>query len=405
LRQRNFNSLLNRFLLSETLCSFLFFAVVEYKVTTSKAERTSAPSPDGVEVKFAAYPNWFTDHGVWLKQKLLQAEGFPMPTGWMMVTLTVDPEFFDDCPLAAYKKCNPLVSRYMKDCAKKLTEWGYFKEERFCVNWKKFEFQRNGFPHWHVFTNLMNKVTPAQLDELRKMWKFGRLRYDQCDRNAHYAFKYAFKAPLKKFNRHSLDNAVPSWFANYQGVKPFKTNYFDENGEKQTMEGFRPDSFDRCRFFQRSKNFLKNFSDWLVSEGKNKWDYKVIVPRRKEDEKKSSLVARPVWLVLEEQLRKVQIISRDANGDYLRSTTIRLAENFAFYQEFLMKGIFSGDVISIKPNHYFMEDFPVDFVGLTDKHKLTKICKQNQMSLRKARKLQLLAFQLLNQVTDYDSKE
>ncbi len=314
------------------------------------------------------------------------AEGFPMPSGWMMVTLTVNPDWFED-ECDAYKYLKPKVTRYMKQVAEKLYEWGYFEEARHCVNWWKFEFQANGWPHWHVFTNLTKRVSEEQLKELCGMWKWGRVEYKHCDQHGHYAFKYAFKAPLKKYNSDNLKNAVPEWFLNYYEIKDGK-----------------PEAFDRVRFFQRSRNFLANFSDWLVSQGKEPHDYKVMQPRKK-DKPKSCHFPRPVWMVLDEKMKKVQVIARNEHGDYLKSKTIHLNDAFHTFEHFLTQGTLNGDVVSIKPNHYFLEKIPAGFAQLSDKHKLKQICQNNKMTMTRAKQLRQLAFRKLAQISAYASKE
>lgn len=362
-----------------------------------KSKRTdSTPADDaGVEVRFAAYPNWFTDYGVYQKQKILKSEGFPMPSNWMMITLTVNQDWFVN-ELDAYLYLKPKITRYMKFVAEKLHEWGYFEEAEHCVNWWKFEFQENGWPHWHVFTNLMQRVTEDQLACLRKKWKWGRIEYKQCDSHGNYAFKYAFKAPMKKFSGEGLKNAVPEWFAKYYEVVEKTVTIEDEDGNRTTQKTMVPQSFDRVRFFQRSKNFLANYSAWLVSQGKEPHDYKVFAPRKKQ-KPKSCHFPRPVEVVLDEKLKKVQIIARTESGRYIKSTTVRLVKTFEAFGQFLNEGTLRGDVVSIKPNHYFIDKLPREFAHLSDNHKLSTKCKQNKLTLERARQLRKAAFRRLRE--------
>lgn len=374
--------------------------MVKYKVSNHK-ERVKPPQlsegsgGSGVEVKFAAFANWFTDHGVYMKQKALQAEGFPMPSKWMMITLTVDPLLFHDDPLDAYLYLKPKITRYMNFVADKLHEWGYFEEAAHCVNWWKFEFQANGWPHWHVFTNLLDRVTQDQLTILRKRWKYGRIEYKQCDEQGHYAFKYAFKAPLKKYDAHNLKDAVPEWFAKYYNVQKIVVKYLDDAGVKQSRTELKPESFDRVRFFQRSQNFLPNYSAWLVSKGEDPHSYKVFKPRKTE-KPKSCHFPRPVEVVLDEKLKKVQVIARTKDGEYMKSTTIRLVKTFESFARFLIEGTMEGKVVSVKPNHYFLDRLPKEFAHLSDNHKLIKKCQQNKMTLARAQQIQKTAFALMN---------
>ena len=370
------------------------------KYAIRKKASTSAPDEkSGVEVKFAAFPNWFTEYGVYQKQKILKAEGFPMPSNWMMITLTVNRDWFDG-PLDAYLYLKPKITRYMKFVADKLHEWGYFEEARFCVNWWKFEFQEDGWPHWHVFTNLLQRVSKDQLDVLCKKWKWGRIRYDHCDTHGSYAFKYAFKAPMKKFKGDDFRNAVPEWFATYYDIVEKDVTFEDDNGNKQTRKQFVPQSFDRVRFFQRSKNFLSNFSDWLVSQGREKHDYKVFASRKKQ-KPKSCHFPRPVEIVLDEKLKKVQVIARTDTGRYIRSTTIRLTKTFETFARFLNEGTMRGTVVSIKPNHYFLDMLPREFAHLSDNHKLIQKCQQNQLTLHRAKQLRKAAFNRLTNTVSH----
>jgi len=343
--------------------------MVSYPLKANSSNNSAKVEKTGVEIKFAAYPNWFTTHGVYLKQKILQAEGFPMPENWMMLTLTVNRDLFRD-ELEAYQTVKKDVPRHMKWLAKKLHEWGYFEESRFCVNWWKFEFQADGWPHWHIFFNQLSKVTEEQLKIITRRFKWGRVEYKQCDGRGVYAFKYAFKAPLKKYNRDNLKLAVPEWFANYYEIKDGK-----------------PQSFDRVRFFQRSRNFQANHSDWLVSLGKAPHQYRTIAPRKKNPAKTCHL-PRPVWMVLDEKLRKVQFIARTPQGEYICSKTTRLTEKFHILEKWLIEQTLSGIVVNTKPHHYFMENFPTELVAETEKINLLQICKKNRMTKRQASRQQ-----------------
>lgn len=331
----------------------------------------------GVEIKYAAQANWFTNHGVYMKQELLRREGFPMPTNWFMDTLTVNPDLFDG-PLDAYEYCKPKISRLMTNISDRLFAWGYFKEASHCVYWYKLEFQENEYPHWHVFFNQLTRLTKDQLSELRLLWKFGRSRFDHLDKTAHYAFKYAFKAPFKKFDESNMHEAVPPWFADMVGIK----------------EG-KPYTFDRARFFQRSKNFLLNHRAWLIAEGKSPTKYKVIEPREVKPSQSCS-----VPITVREKLRvtlsKAQIIAKDINGKYLKSYTIILPLKFSdFVEKYITPELLKDNVVSLRPHHYFIKDLPADCLLDHNKHKYIKIQWINQMTQNRAKRLRKHQFQIM----------
>ncbi len=338
-----------------------------------------------LEIKYAALPNWFTSHGVYLKQKALAKEGFPMCDNWMMITLTIDQNQFSS-PEEAYDFLldsknsgrNNRVAKYMRDVSAKLVSWGYFEEAKHCVSWRKLEFQTNGWPHWHIFTNILKRLTKPQLRTVCEMWSYGRVRYDKLDSNAHYAFKYAFKSPFKraKFDPNGgmtieeslMQSALPKWFA-----------------DKYEIAEGKPFSYDRARFFQRSRNFLINHRDWLLSQGQRVRAYKVIKPVKPSLPKSSLRVIR-VSERLSQHLSKVQITARNESGDYIESKIVQLNVPFHVYSETtLIPKLLKGSAVALRPHHYIVDNIDEDFLPPITKLKYKQICQQNKMTIRRAR--------------------
>lgn len=340
-----------------------------------------------LEVRFAAQPNWWTPYGVYLKQRLLQSEGFPLPAGWFMFTVTCDRLLFDD-ELDAYKYCQKKITRVMKKVAEKLVEWGYFEKPEYCVNFWKLEFQADGWPHWHIFFNLTERLPEDKLKELTALWKFGRARFDHLDQHATYAFKYAFKVPFKDYCEETGENKMfPDWFGDYYGIDQGK-----------------PETFARARFFQRSQNFLKHHADWLRSLGKEPDAYKVLEAREPKAAQ-TCIVPCTAREKAQSTLSKVQLIARDEEFGYLKSVTTVLAEPF---QEFLagsQLAMLKGEIVQHTPHYYVCNGLPEHLLTEETKRKQKQICQLTQTTLRKAKAMQSLNFRKLGQISALPSKE
>ena len=136
------------------------------------------------------------------RQRMLEhADKFEHPA---MFTLTVKPDHFAGDPVAALEEVTQekLVSRLMK--ALKVARW-------IAV----LEFQKNGFPHWHVLID-----APGGRIDLQKAWAFWgwtksgwriggvdlrKTKFNNAQHAVHYITKYLIKTPKHGFPAWVLD--------------------------------------------------------------------------------------------------------------------------------------------------------------------------------------------------------
>jgi hypothetical protein len=106
--------------------------------------------------------SWFCPHCARIQGPRLRAKLIDRVESWrnpMMLTLTIDPDLFDDAE-AAFKHVTEsrAIAKVMAMLAPFLSSPGYFVV---------IEFQENGWPHWHVLCDAVR----IPIDKIRAAWK------------------------------------------------------------------------------------------------------------------------------------------------------------------------------------------------------------------------------------------
>jgi hypothetical protein len=268
---------------------------------------TERRASDGIHVRRYLAPNWFTAAGVAKKRKLIEAKGMPNLQGWRFITLTMSRNLFDN-PLQAYLAGSDHMRRFLHEC-RKGSLWRV--DALWC--WK-FEFQKDGWPHWHLLVERKNKMTHDELLSISRLWSFGRTNVEMVNQKEfRYDFKYAFK-PVVMDNDHletNLTNAdcmAPAWFLDYHSTKTVLVVDYDLVGVGSTRAVEKPCTFSRVRFWQTSRGF-----------------YTGIPPEPSPAaEPISSFHPRTVRTVLDASQSTVQVVARSSDGEYLKSTTVTI---------------------------------------------------------------------------------
>lgn len=148
---------------------------------------------------------WYTREGAQKKLSQLEAQGLPSFRDWRFVTLTVDPKKFSG-PQGAYEYINERFRYFMRD----------LREELGVSNLpflRKLEFQKNGWPHWHLVLDYRKKITHSRLLAL---WRHGFVEIQRIKTHKlGYLFKYLGK---------ELGGSLPSWFLQYSRPRIVQTS-------------------------------------------------------------------------------------------------------------------------------------------------------------------------------------
>ncbi|MCW1921495.1 hypothetical protein OKA05_02955 [Luteolibacter arcticus] len=247
-------------------------------------------------------PNWLTVAGVSKKRKAIERKGLPSFKNWRFITLTLDPELFEQCPLSGYLQGKDHMRRFLFAC-RGAGLWS--DDAKWC--WK-MEFQANGWVHWHLLVERKSKFTHDELRDIARFWGLGRTNVERVNvRDFLYSFKYAFKA-VYQVDQDGTDsrNVAPEWFLDYHSSRLVTVT--DEDGTRRKVS--KPVTFARVRFWQTSKGFYTGLQ---------------IEDERPAIEPKSALVPFPARVAAERLERSVQVVSRDAGGNYKSSAVITLA--------------------------------------------------------------------------------
>jgi len=332
----------------------------------------AAPSSD-IHVRAYNPPNWFTTSGVLKNRKRIEARGLPSFTDWRFITLTLDREQFSD-PLEGYLKAKDFLRKFMH-AARAAKLWN--SDTKWC--WK-LEFQKDGWPHWHLLVGRKRMFSEAQLEKIRHLWSIGRTNVERVEGDEFlYSFKYAFKPVIVREDDEWMfedDNEVtaPSWFLDYIGVESVRVEVKDPvTGD--VVDSFiceKPKTFARARFWQTSEGFYT---------GKTR-------PREvKDKEQQSWSVPLPVRIHEEKSRTKVQIVSRKRSGRYLKSATLALTVcasalwNIASWYAIEQKSVFLGINSAVIPHHIISRH-------TKETHKLEPLLWQNKLTVQRAVRLQ-----------------
>lgn len=156
-------------------------------------------------VKAYRPPSWYTREGAQKKLSQLEAKGLPSFRDWRFITLTVDPKQFASAQ-SAYEYINERFRYFMRDLRHTLgvSNLSFIR---------KLEFQRNGWPHWHVILDYKKKIDHSRLLDL---WSYGFVEIQRIkSKSLKYLFKYVAKG---------LESTLPSWFLQYSRPRIIQTS-------------------------------------------------------------------------------------------------------------------------------------------------------------------------------------
>lgn len=311
--------------------------------------RALRPRNEVIHVRFQESASWFTPSGVAKKRRMLEAKGMPDMKGRRFITLSMDRQMFGDCPLTAYLAGKDHVRRFLE-------------AGRLASLWKrgawwawKLEFQKDGWPHWHLIIDRTAKFSRRDFDTIKKIWGMGRTNCRRISKSKFgYQFKYAFKGVFQDDSDGS-GLCVPKWFLDYY---------------KPGTDEAKPESFGRCRFWQTSKGFYT---------GK-----RVPAPEAKEPE--TSIVPLPAREILEGRQRSLLVVSRDSAGKYQSSQRLRLGVD---YQRFIRVHLWdaengAGCTLSARSFALDPQTLKTKLIEKTDSWKLQQLLRDNRLTLKKA---------------------
>lgn len=142
--------------------------------------------------------SWFTAEGARLKARRLQQAGLPNFRDWRFLTVTVASRRIS--PREAYEIGKERMRRFLARLRKALG-----RVFRWC--WK-LEFHEDGYAHWHLLIEYLERIPPEMLPELETWWGLGRINVRRVNRrDVRYVFKYVAKGP----------DDVPEWVARHKG--------------------------------------------------------------------------------------------------------------------------------------------------------------------------------------------
>jgi len=285
-------------------------------VETARRSYRPARASDSIHARAYCIPSWLDSAGVAKKRKLIEAKGLPNFQNWRFITLTCKrnldpnrnledaetPDFTD--ALEAYQKGSDRMRRFLLLCR----EAGLWNDETpWC--WK-FEFQSDGFPHWHLLVGQKKMFTYAQMRLIHKFWGLGRTNVKRVNaRKFRYDFKYAFKS-VRQDNAEGgeLESLAPAWFLDYYGSKIVTVKWTDADGVEHSERTEKPATFSRVRFWQTSRGFYTGKAP-------------EVPPAKKPV---AGRAVRTVRQILHAQFRTLQIVARRSDGSYVSSMAVPL---------------------------------------------------------------------------------
>jgi hypothetical protein len=254
-----------------------------------------------IHVRAYHRPSWFSPLGVRAKRKRIEAKGLPNFHNWRFITLTIDPDLFET-PLAAYLAASDHMRRFLYACR---TADLWKKTAKWC--WK-LEFQRSGWPHWHL---LVEKRSKIDCEKIKELWGLGRTNVERVnERGFRYNFKYAFKATEVEGDEGNYQGA-PDWFLDYMGQKSVAVTLSDGTVEEVS----KPVTFARVRFWQTSRGFYTG--------------RKQPTPVRKEQV--TWTVPRTVRQIETDAANTVQVVARRGSGQYQGALLVRVPDLSHFW--------------------------------------------------------------------------
>lgn len=318
-----------------------------------------------IHVRAYHRPSWFSSLGVRAKRKRLERKGLPNFHNWRFITLTIDQTLFST-PLEAYLAASDHMRRFLYAC-RKAGLWS--NKAKWC--WK-LEFQRNGWPHWHLLVEKRSRIDYKKLNEL---WNFGEFATDVKrvnERGFSYNFKYAFKATEVE-GEEGVSQGAPDWFLDYVGSKEVPVKFEDHDG---VVHDFgteqKPVTFARARFWQTSRGFYTG--------------RKLPVPARKRQE--AWAVTRTVRQIEDHSSNTVQVVARRGSGQYRGATLVRVPDLQHFWNLVGFDTVHAGAVgLGVKsfivPTHRITNNLDPNSLW-----QLKPLLQQNSLTLRHGMLLQ-----------------
>lgn len=325
------------------------------RVDQVKASRPLSPV---IHVRAYRRASWVTGEGVARKRKLIENKGLPRMHGWRFITLTIDPERFEN-PLEAYQFGSDHMRRFLY-AARKAGLW----TNKSKWAWK-LEFQANGWPHWHLLVERRKRMTSEDFRTIGRLWGLGRTNVEMVnERDFRYTFKYAFKA-VQVAEADEFSDApqfAPDWFLDFVGSR------------KVVIEGVeveKPVTLARVRFWQTSRGFYTK---------RNR-------PRGKVKEPVSSIVPRSAREVLDQQSRTVLVIARKACGSYKASKVVTITCNLEQFWNLSAFDIVGGHGVGLAPYSFVIPTHRIK-TNKIDQWTMQQLISQNRLQLPQAVRLQ-----------------
>lgn len=305
-----------------------------------------------LHMRYQDSPNWNTPRGVAKKRSAIEKRGIPDLKGRRFLTLSLDPAMFGECPITGYLVAKDHMRRFL-EAGRVSGLW-----ERGAWWCWKLEFQCNGWAHWHLIIDRTKKFTVAEMSKISQIWGLGRTNCRRISTSKFgYQFKYAFKGVFQDDSDGS-GLALPQWFLDHY---------------QPSVDGSKPSSFTRVRFWQTSKGFYTN------EDKEEQKDAKAPV---------SSYVPRSVREVHDESVTSVIFIARDRSGRYRKSVRIRLAVDFAGFSRLHLWDAEHGAAATLSMRSFMCDPETVKN-KLIEKYELCKlqqILPQNQLTMHQAQK-------------------
>lgn len=320
------------------------------RLRTGAGERSAG---SGIHVRFNETANWFTPSGVWKKRRNLKKKGLPDMKGRRFITVSVDPSQFDYCPLTAYLAGKEHMRRFL-EAGRVAGLW-----TRGCWWAWKLEFQRNGWPHWHLIIDRVAKFSESEMAKINDIWAMGRTNCRRISKSRFgYQFKYAFKGVFQETDDgEQVSICVPQWFLDYY---------------QPSIEGKKPSSFARCRFWQTSKGFYTG----------------PVEQTPEPTEPSSSFLVRPVSQVLEDRNLTVVVFARNAQGKYIKSASLQLGVVVSQFIRVHLWGAEHGQGCTLSARSFVMDRHGINqVINQNQKWKLQPLLTQNRLSLHQAKQL------------------
>lgn len=330
-------------------------------------EKRTGRASDAVHVRAYCVPSWFDVIGVSKKRKLIEAKGLPNFQNWRFITLTMSRKRFDS-PLAAYLAGVDHMRRFMAS-ARKHGLW--LVEAKWC--WK-FEFQKDGWPHWHLLVERKARFTHDELSVIRTIWGMGRTHTRRVNqKDMRYDFKYSFKSVTQEGfgdqDAKGVDSLAPAWFLDYLGSKSVKVKWTDSEGVEHSETSSKPVTFSRARFWQTSRGFYTGKPPEVAPEKK---------------EQVSFQRPRLVREVLEQRESSVQVVARSTSGEYITAKVVPILGDIKTFWNLIAFDNEHGGACGLAFYQYMVAPHRLKTDKLTS-WQLKPILETNRLTLRKAK--------------------